>query len=116
KGGRFFHRVPWLPGGKADKPFNWQRQAARDDGGQLFIECFPGARPCPAITLNPSAVWFGRHVLLGHSDSFERESILPPWALVHCRENPSGPVDWTGDDCLAWTERRYNSRRVAFVG
>ncbi|KAL6860945.1 hypothetical protein J3F83DRAFT_748053 [Trichoderma novae-zelandiae] len=128
-------------GEKADKPFNWQRPTARADGDQLLIECFPGLDHVQhyaeivatylgmlqgrggALT-DPSAVSFEPPSCSDTRTALMATNLreLPQGidtvvlGLVHRLEALTGPVDWTGDDCFAWTERPFNSRRVAFVG
>ncbi|KAL7952776.1 hypothetical protein V8C34DRAFT_298617 [Trichoderma compactum] len=36
--------------------------------------------------------------------------------MVHRLERLTGPVDWAGDGCFAWTVRQFNGRKVAFLG
>ncbi|PTB67798.1 hypothetical protein BBK36DRAFT_1167102 [Trichoderma citrinoviride] len=128
-------------GEKADKPFNWQRPTAREDGDRLLIECFPGSdhvqhyaeiiatylrilQSQGIILTDPSAVSFERlscadtqRALMGTNlTRFPQGVDTVVLGLVHRLENLTGPVDWTGDDCFAWTERQFNSRRVAFLG
>ncbi|KAL7928900.1 hypothetical protein V8C35DRAFT_325528 [Trichoderma chlorosporum] len=89
-------------GEKRDKPFNWQRPTARAVSNHLYIECFPGydynALEATNIGNFPEGI---DTVVLG---------------LVHRLERLTGPVDWAGDECFAWTVRLFNGRRVAFLG
>ncbi|KAL6695504.1 hypothetical protein J3F84DRAFT_408499 [Trichoderma pleuroticola] len=89
-------------GEKRDKPFNWQRPTARIVNNHLYIECFPGydhnALKATNIPEFPEGV---DTVVLG---------------MVHRLERLTGPVDWAGDGCFAWTVRQFNGRKVAFLG
>lgn len=128
-------------GEKQDKPFNWQRPTARVANNHLYIECFPGydhvehyaeivatylgirQRQGDKLTL-PSRVCFKPSSCSDTQNALKATNIreLPEGVdtvvlgLVHRLEQLTSPVNWAGDDCLAWAVRQFNGRKVAFVG
>lgn len=128
-------------GEKKDKPFNWQRPTARIFNNHLYIECFPGydhvehyaeivatylglqqrqggsLTPPSKVSFLPASCSDTQSALKATNiREFPKGVTTVVLGLVHRLEQLTGPVDWAGDDCFAWTVRHFNGFSVAFVG
>ncbi len=128
-------------GEKRDKPFNWQRPTARVVDGHLHLDCFPGydhvehyaeivatyleiqrrrghiLTPTSKVSFIPSSCSDTQAALKDTNLWKLSEGVdTVVLGLVHRLERLTGPVDWAGDECFAWSVRQFNDRKVAFVG
>ncbi|KAL7950539.1 hypothetical protein V8C42DRAFT_123724 [Trichoderma barbatum] len=128
-------------GEKRDKPFNWQRPTARIVNNHLYIECFPGydyvehhaeviasylciqqrqgdmLTPPSRVSFQPTSCSDTQSALKATNIGEFPEGVgTVVLGMVHRLERLTGPVDWAGDSCFAWTVRQFNGRKVAFLG
>ncbi|KAL6801465.1 hypothetical protein GGI42DRAFT_360897 [Trichoderma sp. SZMC 28013] len=128
-------------GEKKDKPFNWQRPTARIINNHLYIECFPGydhvehqaeiiafflgiqqrrggmLTPPSRVSFQPVSCSDTQNALKATNiRDFPEEVDTVVMGMVHRLERLTGPVNWAGSGCFAWTVRQFKGRKVAFLG